>query len=312
MKEKMKFSFILPAYKGLYLEKSISSILAQNYQDFELIVVDDCSPDPIKDITLSFNDDRISYFRNEENIGGKDLVAQWTHCLEYAHGDYFILATDDDVYERNFLSSFIPLIDKYPEVKIFRSRIMDIDAEGNILWFDRCMKEYLSQGEFYYHYFQGIKGGIPQFIFKRDDFIQGGGFVSFPLAWGSDDATALKFSRNGIVNSQNMLVRFRWSGINISSNDSKDSKKKKIEARILLCKWLKKQIPSIIFEQNDIGRHCHNYVVNGIDVNIKRILLKEVITADFCVLIYAIKRLYKEKIVSNKNLVSIFYRYLKT
>ena len=46
----MIFSFVLPAYKGKYLEQAISSIIAQDYKEFELVVVDDCSLDDIRGI----------------------------------------------------------------------------------------------------------------------------------------------------------------------------------------------------------------------------------------------------------------------
>ena len=181
----MKFSFVLPAYKGRYLHDSISSILNQDFRDFELIVVDDCSPDPIREIVANFNDKRLSYYRNEQNIGGKDLVAQWNHCLEYAKGDYVILATDDDLYEPNFLSTFVPLIETYPDVNLFRARILQVNSRNEIKYIDRCYKEYLSPIEFRYHLMHGMKGGIPQYIFKRSALVEKGGFVNFPKAWAS-------------------------------------------------------------------------------------------------------------------------------
>ena len=64
----MKFSFILPAWKGRYLREAILSILNQSYSDFELIVVDDCSQDPLEKIVESFKDPRIEYHRNEHNM----------------------------------------------------------------------------------------------------------------------------------------------------------------------------------------------------------------------------------------------------
>lgn len=233
----MKFSFVLPAYKGRYLHDSISSILNQDFRDFELIVVDDCSPDPIREIVANFNDKRLSYYRNEQNIGGKDLVAQWNHCLEYAKGDYVILATDDDLYEPNFLSTFVPFIAKYPDVELFRSRVLNVNSDNRILWIDRCYKEFLTPLEFRYHKMHGMLGGIPNYIFRKDALVKQGGFVSLPLAWGSDDLTAIAMAGKGVVTSQQHLVRFRWSDINISS-DRKNTGLDKLRARLLQGQWL--------------------------------------------------------------------------
>lgn len=232
----MKFSFVLPAYKGTYLQQALQSILSQTYSDFELIVVDDCSPEDIRSIAASFSDERLSYHRNDENIGGKNLVAQWNKCLEYANGDYVVLATDDDLYEPHFLSYFVPLIEKYPSVDIFRARTLQVNSDNEITAIDRCYKEYLSSVEFYYHMLHGMKGGIPQYIFKRETLIRKGGFVDFPKAWASDDATALMMSENGVATSQEHLVRFRWSSINIS-NDRRCGLEK-FQARLLFSKWL--------------------------------------------------------------------------
>ena len=239
----INFSFILPAWKGRFLKEAIFSILHQSYAGFELVVVDDCSLDPIFDIVSSFHDKRISYHRNKVNIGSKDLVAQWNHCLEYATGDYVILATDDDLYEPYFLSSFVDLIIKYPEVDLFRSRILQINSRGRIIGIDQCYKEFLSRDEFIYHMLQGMKGGIPQYIIRRESLIKKGGFVSFPLAWGADDATAIMMAENGVVNNQEHLVRFRWSNINISSNARLGVQK--VMARLQYIHWLNCHIPDI-------------------------------------------------------------------
>ena len=175
-----KFSFILPAWKGRYLREAIRSILGQSYRDFELIVVDDCSPEPLKEIVGEFQDTRVEYYRNEHNIGGKDLVAQWNHCLQYAHGDYVILATDDDLYESGFLEEMTRLIDLYPEVDLLRSRIMQITDDGTILGMDGYYKERETFAEFVYNTMHGMKSGIPQYVFRRTALVEAGGFVSFP------------------------------------------------------------------------------------------------------------------------------------
>ena len=93
----MKYSFVLPAYKAAYLKEAIDSILNQTYKEFELIIVNDASPEGVDAIVRSYDDPRIQYYVNAENIGGKDLVAQWNYSITYAKGTYLILASDDDV-----------------------------------------------------------------------------------------------------------------------------------------------------------------------------------------------------------------------
>ena len=81
----MKYSFVLPAYKAAYLKEAIDSILNQTYKEFELIIVNDASPEGVDAIVRSYDDPRIQYYVNAENIGGKDLVAQWNYSITYAN-----------------------------------------------------------------------------------------------------------------------------------------------------------------------------------------------------------------------------------
>ena len=110
MRVDIKYSFLLPAYKARFFREALDSILAQSYKDFELIIVNDASPEDLDSIVKGYNDPRIRYYVNEKNIGGKDLVAQWNHCLEYANGEYVILASDDDVYSPLYLEKMDELV----------------------------------------------------------------------------------------------------------------------------------------------------------------------------------------------------------
>ena len=213
-----KYSFVLPAYKGQFLKESIDSILAQSYKDFELIIVDDASPDDIAGVVSSYDDARIRYYRNEENIGGTNLVSQWNHSVEYANGDWIILATDDDIYENAFLETADRLLNKYPNVDIFRGRIaVTNSSQESILNAEHCLPELTNLEEFFYSLFHSLLGGIAEYVFRKSVLEAIGGFVDFPMAVGSDNATALILAKNGMVCSGDFLVRFRYSGKNISS-----------------------------------------------------------------------------------------------
>ncbi len=299
----MKFSFILPAWKGRYLRESIASILSQTYRDLELVVVDDCSPDGIRQIVESFHDERLSYHRNEKNIGGGDLVAQWNHCLTFARGEYVILATDDDLYEPDFLSSFVPLADRYPQADLMRARILQVNASGEIMAIDSCYKEYLSRDEFVYHLLHGMRGGVPQYIFRRQVLVDRGGFVSFPKAWASDDATAVMMAEHGVVTSQEHLVRFRWSDINISGDSNLIAEK--IIARLQHYEWLKTNLKPI-----NVIDEKSNFLHKNIDLYLhvfnKTVLISHLKRIPFMRKIECFRIIYLNKQMSIKDKISVF------
>lgn len=242
----MLFSFILPAYKARYLHEAIESILNQTYHDFELVIVDDASPENLKEIVDKFDDDRIRFYRNAVNVGGKNLVRQWNCCISYAKGDYVILASDDDIYSPEYLETFLLLIKKYPEVNVFRPRIQKIDANGRITDIDAHLTEYMSDLEYIYYYSRGfLFSGIPQYIFKISALKEIGGFVDLPAAWFSDDLTVLSLIGNGIVSSPRILFSFRISDINISAKRNDwDLLKKKIGASNQYCLKAEKLLKS--------------------------------------------------------------------
>lgn len=213
-----KYSFVLPAYKATFFREAIESILNQTYRDFELIIVNDASPEDLTSIVNSYQDDRIQYYINEKNIGGTDLVAQWNHCITYAKGEYLILASDDDVYHLDYLEKMDFLINKYPNVNVFRPRIEGINANGEVSEESEILDEYTSYVDFLFLRYKGkVSSAIAYYIFNRDKLVNIGGFVNFPAAWISDDATVIRLSKNGVVSHNEVLFAFRTSGLNISS-----------------------------------------------------------------------------------------------
>lgn len=223
--ETIKYSFVLPAYKARYLKEAIESILNQTYKNFELIIVNDASPENVGPIVSSYDDERIQYYVNHENLGSKDLVAQWNHSISFAKGEYLILASDDDIYMPQYLEKMDILVNKYPNVNVFRPRVKRFLNNGRILEIDGLTQEHISLLEYFYSWTrEWVGSGIPFIIFNRKELMKIGGFVNYPLGWFSDDATILKMARNGIVvYGQETLFAFRQSNENISS--AKNTKK---------------------------------------------------------------------------------------
>lgn len=234
----------MPAYKAKYLKEAINSILAQTFNDFELIIVNDASPEPIEDIVRNYEDSRIQYYKNEFNIGGSNLTAQWNKCLSYAKGEYVILATDDDVYDTNYLLKMDQLVCKYQECDAFRPQVMIVDDKLNIKDIDGYMPEFCDKTVFLYYFLKRhINTGIGFWIFRRSRLLKNGGYYEMPLAWCSDDITAIVMAENGVCFYPQPLYRFRHSGESISTKrNSSIELKKKLCAMQLFRKQIHKEI----------------------------------------------------------------------
>lgn len=108
-----KVSVIIPNYNHApFLEKRIESILNQSFQDFELLILDDCSTDfSIEIITKYKNHPKVSHvFLNESNSGSP--FGLWQYGIEKAKGEYIWIAESDDWAEDSFLKEVVSTIEK--------------------------------------------------------------------------------------------------------------------------------------------------------------------------------------------------------
>lgn len=236
-----KYTFLLPAYKAKFLAESLESIKNQTHKDFLCIVSDDCSPENLKSTydEVVGTDSRFTYRRNDENMGGKSLVSHWNFLVETCETEFFIMASDDDMYASNFLEEINVLTKKYADVNIFRGRTRMIDAEGEVTWQDCLIDEYTTQIEFLRHFFIGnCSKNLGQYVFRTKELKTKGGFYDLPLAWGSDDATAIIMSESGICHTPSIDFSFRMSGLNISSTGSPTVLKEKTRGRYIFVSFL--------------------------------------------------------------------------
>lgn len=91
----MLVSVVLPAYNAeLYLKEAIDSVLAQTFTDFELIILNDGSTDQTESIILSYDDPRIVYVKNEQNLG---LIGTLNKGMALAKGKYIARMDADDI-----------------------------------------------------------------------------------------------------------------------------------------------------------------------------------------------------------------------
>jgi len=102
-------SICIPTYAGeQFIAEAIQSVLNQSYQSFEILIVDDCSPDGTAEVVKKFTDDRIRYYRNERNLGPE---GNWNKCLKLIKGKYYKLLPHDDVLMSNCLQSQVDVFE---------------------------------------------------------------------------------------------------------------------------------------------------------------------------------------------------------
>jgi hypothetical protein len=172
----LKVTVCLPTYnRADYLSQALASVLGQTFQDFEVIVSDNCSADNTGEVVRAVTDPRVRYVRNETNIG---LFRNMNQCLEMARGEYICILHDDDLYLPEFLERSVQMLDRYPSAGFVHSAAYEIDAAGARVSLSRhyaadCLRN--GDDEFV-RYLQGHNVWFPTAMVRRDLYRQVGGF----------------------------------------------------------------------------------------------------------------------------------------
>ena len=216
---KIKFSVTIPAYKTHFLKQAIESVLAQTYGNFELIIVDDASPEDIKSVVDSFCDERIRYYRNEKNCGAVNVVDNWNISLGYCQGSYVICMGDDDMLPSCCLDEYARLIGKYPRLNVYHAMTDVIDEKGKVTGHQRPRPEYQTAEELILHRWNGDIQFIGDFCYSVEHLRSEGGYFKQPLAWSSDDITAVRAAEEGgVANTQIVCFLYRENSSSITSS----------------------------------------------------------------------------------------------
>lgn len=111
-----KVSVIIPAYNNAeYLGETIQSVLAQTYDNFELIVVNDASPDDTWAVVSQFPDSRLKYIIHEQNQG---LSAARNTGIEAAQGEIIALLDGDDLFHPEKLQAHVEFLEQHPDIGV--------------------------------------------------------------------------------------------------------------------------------------------------------------------------------------------------
>lgn len=127
-------SVIIPNYNhASYLKERIDSVLNQTYQDFEVIILDDCSPDNSVEVIEQYRSNpHVSHILiNEQNT--RNTFIQWERGISMAKGRYIWIAESDDVAEPQLLETLIGQLEQHPDASVAFCHSRLIDADGALL-----------------------------------------------------------------------------------------------------------------------------------------------------------------------------------
>ena len=134
-------SIIIPNYNHAnYLPQRLESVYNQTYQDFEVILLDDCSNDDSVAIlnTYARHPKTSHVVFNDKNSGS--TFKQWEKGLAIAKGEFIWIAESDDIADLNFLEVSIKYLKKHKKVGILNVRSQIIDANGQHIKYQNNLK----------------------------------------------------------------------------------------------------------------------------------------------------------------------------
>lgn len=132
-------SVCVPTYHDApFLPQSLSSIVSQTYQNLEILVGDDASPDNTAEIVRSFQDSRIRYLRNTINLGQFENV---NRLVGQCQGKYIAIYHSDDYYDSEIVRKEAAFLESHPEVGAVFALDRRVDDFGRIIGEMKLMPE---------------------------------------------------------------------------------------------------------------------------------------------------------------------------
>ena len=136
LKNKPRISFAIPVRNGEnHISRALDSILAQDFEDFEIVVCDNASTDNTEVIVQKYKkrDKRIRYNRNAENIG---QIENFNRVFKLSRGEYFRWIGADDWLEPSYARKCVAALDARPDAVGVTTQWQYMDDEGHIDFID--------------------------------------------------------------------------------------------------------------------------------------------------------------------------------
>lgn len=268
-----KIAIVIPAYKRRFLRHTLDSIAGQTCRNFVVYIGDDASPQRLEEIVAGYADKMdIAYRRFETNLGGTDLPGHWDRCMALVKEPVIWFFSDDDLMPRDGVERVLKAVETYGTVnRMFRFPLAVVDEKDRVLHANPPLPEHPVSGyQFLLDKLEGrIYSAACEYVFTRDVYERIGGFVKFPSAWCSDDATwtSMGEKADGIIPLPGKPVCWRnAAGENISCSSRYD--KAKITATGRFIRWVAAFYPDKLQDKSlrhGVKRYAHTVLRYSLD-----------------------------------------------
>lgn len=266
-----RVTVLMTVYNGArYIDEALDSILAEEFTDFELIIVDDGSNDATPEIIAraAARDRRIVLLTNETNLG---IPAASNRGLAIARAEFIARLDADDISLPGRLAREVAVLEAHPDVAMVSMNYESIDAHGTVLGqSDRAhppaIVEYLLN-------FSNAVGGHSQVMFRRSVVEAVGGYDESHAASLDYDLWARMFPYGRIVVLPQLGMRYRVHNENATTRD----RKRQIEvgqriAKRSLSTWLGRTLSD---EEVLALTHSWSPLLPAIDAKLANKILRE-------------------------------------
>lgn len=180
-------SFVIPCYKLAHmLPDCVNSVLGQDYENFEILIMDNCSPDNTPEIAQSFKDPRVKHIRNETNLGH---IRNFNKGISLARGKYvWMLCVDDMLRSPHVLRRYVDLMERNPRVGFVFCRAVEFqggEEKGVAQWAAHGDKDRIWKDEsFFRRLIEGNCVVACAFMVRKECYPKGPYQLEVP--WASD------------------------------------------------------------------------------------------------------------------------------
>lgn len=125
------FTVVIPLYnKEKFILNTLDSVLSQSFENFEVIIVEDCSTDDSFQVISTIKSEKVTIIQHDFNKG---LSASRNTGIRNAKSNYIAFLDADDLWQETFLEEIHTLITKFPEAKLFATNYEEVYQNNTVL-----------------------------------------------------------------------------------------------------------------------------------------------------------------------------------